>query len=60
MTKPVDKFAAEQEGYKQTLGRRHVQMIAIGGAIGTGLFWDPPPASTAPVPPCCSAMPSSA
>ncbi|ADG78359.1 Amino acid permease-associated region OS=Tsukamurella paurometabola (strain ATCC 8368 / DSM/ CCUG 35730 / CIP 100753 / JCM 10117 / KCTC 9821 / NBRC 16120/ NCIMB 702349 / NCTC 13040) OX=521096 GN=Tpau_1741 PE=3 SV=1 [Tsukamurella paurometabola] len=38
MTKPVDKFAAEQEGYKQTLGRRHVQMIAIGGAIGTGLF----------------------
>jgi L-asparagine permease len=29
---------AEQAGYKQTLGRRHVQMIAIGGAIGTGLF----------------------
>jgi L-asparagine permease len=29
---------AEQEGYKQTLGRRQVQMIAIGGAIGTGLF----------------------
>lgn len=38
MTHSVDKFAAEQEGYKQTLGRRHVQMIAIGGAIGTGLF----------------------
>ncbi len=38
MTQSVDKFAAEQEGYKQTLGRRHVQMIAIGGAIGTGLF----------------------
>ncbi len=34
----VDKFAAEQEGYKQSLGRRQVQMIAIGGAIGTGLF----------------------
>lgn len=33
-----DKFSAEQVGYKQTLGRRHVQMIAIGGAIGTGLF----------------------
>jgi L-asparagine permease len=31
-------FNAEQVGYKQTLGRRHVQMIAIGGAIGTGLF----------------------
>lgn len=29
---------AEQAGYKQTLGRRHVQMIAIGSAIGTGLF----------------------
>ncbi|MFT4263690.1 MAG: amino acid permease [Nocardioides sp.] len=28
----------EQVGYKQTLGRRQVQMIAIGGAIGTGLF----------------------
>jgi L-asparagine permease len=29
---------AENEGYKQSLGRRQVQMIAIGGAIGTGLF----------------------
>ena len=29
---------AEQAGYKQSLGSRHVQMIAIGGAIGTGLF----------------------
>jgi hypothetical protein len=29
---------AEQEGYEQSLGRRQVQMIAIGGAIGTGLF----------------------
>ncbi|AKU17416.1 amino acid permease [Luteipulveratus mongoliensis] len=29
---------AEQVGYKQSLGRRQVQMIAIGGAIGTGLF----------------------
>ena len=27
-----------RSGYKQSLGRRHVQMIAIGGAIGTGLF----------------------
>ena len=40
-TKPSDHsehLNAEQVGYKQTLGRRHVQMIAIGGAIGTGLF----------------------
>lgn len=29
---------AEQVGYKKSLGRRHVQMIALGGAIGTGLF----------------------
>ena len=37
-TSHQDSLNAEQEGYKQTLGRRHVQMIAIGGAIGTGLF----------------------
>src|SRR5882724_2524004 len=37
-TSHSDSLNAEQVGYKQTLGRRHVQMIAIGGAIGTGLF----------------------
>lgn len=31
-------FDQEQIGYKQSLSRRHVQMIAIGGAIGSGLF----------------------
>ncbi len=35
---PTNSLDAEQVGYKQSLGRRHVQMIAIGGAIGTGLF----------------------
>jgi L-asparagine permease len=35
---PQHSLHAEQVGYKQSLGRRHVQMIAIGGAIGTGLF----------------------
>jgi len=35
---PHSSLHAEQVGYKQSLGRRHVQMIAIGGAIGTGLF----------------------
>jgi L-asparagine permease len=35
---PHHSLNAEQAGYKQSLGRRHVQMIAIGGAIGTGLF----------------------
>src|SRR3954452_7107612 len=37
-TSHQDSLNAEQEGYKQSLGSRHVQMIAIGGAIGTGLF----------------------
>ena len=31
-------FAWEQEGYHRGLKRRQLQMIAIGGAIGTGLF----------------------
>jgi L-asparagine permease len=35
---PADTLGAEQVGYRQSLGRRQVQMIAIGGAIGTGLF----------------------
>lgn len=29
---------AETEGYNKSLKRRHIQMIAVGGAIGTGLF----------------------
>ena len=28
----------EQSGYKKGLSNRQVQMIGIGGAIGTGLF----------------------
>ncbi|GAB3588473.1 amino acid permease [Calidifontibacter terrae] len=35
---PASGLDAEQVGYKQSLGNRQVQMIAIGGAIGTGLF----------------------
>jgi AAT family amino acid transporter len=30
---------APEEGYERGLGSRQVQMIAIGGAIGTGLFY---------------------
>ncbi|WP_425833215.1 amino acid permease [Streptomyces fractus] len=30
--------AESDEGYKRGLGARQIQMIAIGGAIGTGLF----------------------
>ena len=29
---------SHEEGYNKAMGNRHVQMIAIGGAIGTGLF----------------------
>ncbi|ROQ41481.1 asparagine:proton symporter (AAT family) [Frondihabitans sp. PhB188] len=41
--KPADEFVAqdfshEQEGFHQGLKPRQLQMIAIGGAIGTGLF----------------------
>jgi L-asparagine permease len=32
------RFAHEEAGYQQGLKGRQVQMIAIGGAIGTGLF----------------------
>jgi L-asparagine permease len=34
----VEDFSHEQEGYHKSLGARQLQMIAIGGAIGTGLF----------------------
>jgi len=29
---------SHEEGYKKTLKPRQIQMIAVGGAIGTGLF----------------------
>ncbi|MEH0111138.1 amino acid permease [Tersicoccus sp. MR15.9] len=34
----VRDFSSEEEGYHKTLSSRQIQMIAIGGAIGTGLF----------------------
>ena len=34
----LQDFSHEQEGFKHGLKPRQVQMIAIGGAIGTGLF----------------------
>lgn len=34
----TDLTVFEDEGYKKGLGNRQVQMIAIGGAIGSGLF----------------------
>jgi L-asparagine permease len=34
----VEDFSHEQAGYHKGLGARQLQMIAIGGAIGTGLF----------------------
>lgn len=35
---PADLLAAEDEGYHKDLHPRQLQMIALGGAIGTGLF----------------------
>jgi L-asparagine permease len=35
---PADALAAEDAGYHKALRPRQLQMIAIGGAIGTGLF----------------------
>ncbi|MCJ1701680.1 amino acid permease [Rathayibacter festucae] len=35
---PAKDFSHEQEGYQHGLKPRQLQMIAIGGAIGTGLF----------------------
>lgn len=32
----VRDFAIEEQGYHKTLKPRQIQMIAIGGAIGTG------------------------
>jgi L-asparagine permease len=34
----VEDFSSEEQGYHKTLKPRQIQMIAIGGAIGTGLF----------------------
>ena len=35
----VPESVSEEEGYKRGLSPRTIQMIAIGGAIGTGLFY---------------------
>ena len=37
-TAPADALHAEDAGYHKALRPRQLQMIAIGGAIGTGLF----------------------
>lgn len=34
----VDNTMDEQQTLKQGLSNRHIQLIALGGAIGTGLF----------------------
>ena len=35
---PSEPFVQEEQGYHKGLKPRQIQMIAIGGAIGTGLF----------------------
>src|ERR1700761_1116805 len=34
----AERLAREDEGYHKSLKNRQIQMIALGGAIGTGLF----------------------
>ncbi len=38
MTTPADRLLERERGLKRQLTRRHMTMIAMGGAIGTGLF----------------------
>ncbi|NLS38616.1 amino acid permease [Fructobacillus tropaeoli] len=38
MAQPIQEIEVNQDGTKRSLSNRHVQMIAIGGTIGTGLF----------------------
>ncbi|WEV54583.1 amino acid permease [Leuconostocaceae bacterium ESL0723] len=38
MAAPTNNVEVNQDGTRRTLSNRHVQMIAIGGTIGTGLF----------------------
>ena len=39
MSRKSDVQTFEKEDLKRDLQSRHIQMIAIGGAIGTGLFY---------------------
>ncbi|KAA8731184.1 D-serine/D-alanine/glycine transporter, partial [Acinetobacter qingfengensis] len=38
MTYPHDVPQGDPENLQRSLSNRHLQLIAIGGAIGTGLF----------------------
>ncbi|MGW4774023.1 amino acid permease, partial [Nocardia sp. NPDC004278] len=38
LSAPADALHVEDAGYHKALRPRQLQMIAIGGAIGTGLF----------------------
>lgn len=49
----VQDFAHEQTGYHTSLKARHLQMIAIGGAIGTGLFMGAGTTAHGRPPACC-------
>ncbi len=37
----ADDQAPAEQSLRRNLTNRHIQLIAIGGAIGTGCLWDP-------------------
>lgn len=44
----ADDQAPAEQSLRRNLTNRHIQLIAIGGAIGTGLFMDPVKQSALP------------
>lgn len=46
MNRENNDVAGDMRHLRRSLSNRHIQLIAIGGAIGTGLFMGPESPST--------------
>ena len=57
---PAGQGLLGQHDLQRHLTNRHIQLIAIGGAIGTGLFMGSGKTISWPGPPSCWSTPSSA